>query len=230
LFRIKICGVTNPDDALAVLTAGADALGLNFYARSPRFVSHVQAAEIVRATAGRAVKVGVFVNAEAASICQTFDELQLDLIQLHGDEPPELLRQLAARPVMRAFRLNSADLAPIDEYLARCRALGCSPRLVLIDAHREGQYGGTGQTADWQLLAEWQRRNFPPLVLAGGLTPANAATAIATVRPAAVDTASGVEVAPGKKDHNLVAAFVQAARSGFSELQSQTPAADSRQD
>jgi len=224
MFRIKICGITNVDDALAAARAGADAVGLNFYPKSPRCVDADAADRIIASLPRETVKVGLFVNAPAQEVCRTFDRLGLDLIQLHGDEPPRYLAQLAGRPVMRAFRPGPDGLEPLERYLAHCRRLGCTPRLVLVDALVPGQYGGTGRLADWHLLRTYagaaKAGPGPPLVLAGGLTPGNVAEAIAIVRPAAVDTASGVELGPGRKDPAAVEAFVRAARTAFESLRS----------
>ena len=218
MFRVKICGITSVDDARAVAAAGADAVGLNFYAKSPRYVSVEKAREIINALPPEMVKVGLFVNAPAEEVCQTFDDLGLDLIQLHGDELPTYLTHLGDRPVMRAFRLAEAGLEPIGRYLGHCGRLGCMPRLVLVDAYVEGEYGGTGRVTDWERLKRYPFDvAHPPLVLAGGLTPDNVAEAIRTVRPAAVDTASGVESSPGRKDPAAVEAFVRAARLAFGE-------------
>jgi len=218
MFRVKICGITSVEDARAVAAAGADAVGLNFYPKSPRYVGVEKAREIVDALADELVKVGLFVNAAVEEVCERFDQLGLDLIQLHGDEPPEFLARLGGRPVLRAFRLGEAGLGPLRGYLADCRQLACVPRLVLVDASVEGSYGGTGEVADWRTLREYPRDSaYPPLVLAGGLTSGNVAEAIGTVRPAAVDTASGVESGPGRKDPAAVEAFVRAARRAFGE-------------
>lgn len=216
MFRIKICGITCPEDAAAVAAAGADAVGLNFYAKSPRYVEPASARAIVDAVPAGVVKVGLFVNAPVEGVCRIVDRLGLDLVQLHGDEPPEYLAALGDRPVMRAFRLGPGGLGEIGEYLRRCEAAGCLPRLVLVDAFRPGKYGGTGETAEWWALADYRSSiSSPPVVLAGGLTPENVREAIRTVRPAAVDTASGVESSPGRKDPARVAAFVRAAEEAF---------------
>jgi phosphoribosylanthranilate isomerase len=241
MFHVKICGITNVGDALLAAHAGADAVGLNFYHRSPRFIPFELARQIVAALPKEVTKVGLFVDAAAADVCRAFDDLGLDLVQLHGNEPPEYLPQLGSRPVMRAFRLSSDGLEPITEYLVQCHALHAMPQRVLLDAHVPGQYGGTGQTTDWSIAAEYARLSaaaavsrrepdaverdvahpsegrapYPPLVLAGGLTPANVAEAIRTIRPAAVDTASGVESSRGHKNLGLVEAFVKAAREGL---------------
>ncbi len=219
MFRIKICGITTVDDALAAVRAGADAVGLNFYRRSPRRVEPETAARIVEALPPGVVKVGLFVNAPDEQVCRTFDQLRLDLVQLHGDEPPEFLPRLGERPVIRAFRVGDEGLGPLAAYLEQCRHLERVPRLVLIDSRTSGTYGGTGRTADWSTVARYPLRDSdPPLVLAGGLTPENVAEAIRAVRPAAVDTASGVESVPGRKDEALVERFVRQARDGFRSI------------
>ena len=218
MFRIKICGVTSVDDALAVAAAGADAVGLNFYPGSPRCVERDTARRIAGVLPDGVVKVGLFVNAAAEDVCKTFDRLGLDLVQLHGDEPPEFLAQLGGRPVIRAFRLGPAGLEPVGEYLRQCRQLGCPPRLSLIDSRTGGAYGGSGQVADWTVAGRYAAdRDAPPLVLAGGLTAENVGRAVRAVRPAAVDTASGVESSPGHKDPAAVEALVAAARAAFAE-------------
>jgi phosphoribosylanthranilate isomerase len=218
-FQIKICGITNPADALLAAHAGADAIGLNFFARSPRRVELDQALAIADALAGQGVvKVGLFVNHSIEEVCRTFDQLGLDLIQLHGDEPPEFLAELGGRPAMRAFRVGPDGLAPTLDYLERCRRLGAMPALVLLDTLTKGVYGGSGQAGDWAALAQYVRPGFPPLVLAGGLTAENVVPAIRAVRPAAVDVASGVESSPGRKDPRRVVEFVALARAALAEL------------
>ncbi|MDY0168445.1 MAG: phosphoribosylanthranilate isomerase [Thermoguttaceae bacterium] len=219
MFRIKICGITSVVDALAAAQAGADAVGLNFFPGSKRFIDHQRAREIVEALPDL-VKVGVFVNAGEDDIRRASDLLGLDAIQLHGDEPAGFLARLADLPLVRAFRLDARGFAPIDSYLSACANLGALPRMMLLDACVPGQYGGTGATLDWSPLGRTAgSSDRPPIILAGGLTPANVATAIHRARPAAVDTAGGVEYAPGKKDHTLMAAFVAAARAAFDDCQ-----------
>jgi len=155
MFQIKICGITSMDDALAVARAGADAIGLNFYPRSPRYIALDTAREIVAALPKEIVKVGLFVNAPPADVCRTYDDLQLDLIQLHGDEPPEYMAELGNRPVMRAFRVEQGNLPPVIAYLARCRELQALPKLVMLDALVLGEYGGTGKAADWSTARKY---------------------------------------------------------------------------
>ncbi len=218
MFQVKICGITMAVDALAAAQAGADAVGLNFFAGSKRFVTLERAREIVEPLPPRVAKVGVFVNAEEDAVRQTFESLGLDAVQLHGDEPPEFLARLADLPLLRAFRLDARGFEPVDAYLAVCADLGALPRMILLDAHVPGRYGGTGARLDWRALGTAvASADRPPIALAGGLTPGNVATAIHAARPAAVDTAGGVEYAPGKKDHTLLAAFVAAARAAFAE-------------
>jgi phosphoribosylanthranilate isomerase len=216
MFHTKICGITNVDDAWAVAQAGADALGVNFYSRSKRYVSAELARDILAAIPAEIVKVGLFVNSPPSDVCRLFDELTLDLIQLHGDEPPEFLLQLGGRPIMRAFRIGPEGLRPVIDYLHRCRELGASPVLTLLDSAVQGAYGGTGETLDWSLARQYVlMSDLPPLVLAGGLTPQNVAEAIRIVRPTAVDVASGVESRPDRKDHATVNAFVRAAQNAL---------------
>jgi phosphoribosylanthranilate isomerase len=216
MFQTKICGITTVEDALIVARAGADAIGLNFYARSPRCVAAETAENIVRILPGGISKVGLFVDTPADEICRLFDRLRLDLIQLHGNQPPEFVAQLGRRPVMRAFRVGPEKLEPVAEYLDRCRALEHDLELVLLDSLVAGAYGGTGRVVDWGVAQAYRAQiGTTPLVLAGGLTAENVAAAIQTVGPAAVDVASGVESRPGRKDPVRVEAFVAAARLAF---------------
>ena len=220
-FRIKVCGITTPENGVAVAQAGADAVGLNFYPKSPRSITRGRAAEIIEALPAEIVKVGLFVNAAADEVVDAFDELGLDLIQLHGDELPRFVAGLGGRPVMRAFRLGSGGLAPIEGYLSECGDLGCLPRFVLIDAYQKGSYGGTGQVADWSIARAYPSGEsfmHPPLILAGGLTWENVGDAIRAVEPMGVDTASGVETSPGVKDRELVLRFVRAAAEAFGDV------------
>lgn len=211
MFQIKICGVTRASDVAFIRDAGADAIGLNFYPQSKRFVS-LEAAKPIAVAAGGFIKVGVFVNSPAEEVCETFDALSLDLIQLHGDEPPEFLTHLGGRPVLRVFRVGGDGLSPIAKYLDACRVLDVTPVGVLLDAHVPGEYGGSGAVADWaRIVAERVLLHELPLILAGGLTGENVGQAITSVRPDGVDTASGVETAPGDKDQAKVKKFCEAA-------------------
>lgn len=218
MFRIKICGLTNVADALAAVAAGADAIGVNFHPGSPRYVSPPIAAGICQAVAGRVVRVGVFVNSLPAEIRRIAGECPLDAVQLHGDEPPAVLAALAGLPVVRALRIDK-DLAAAERYVHACTALKTLPRMLLADAAVPGQYGGSGKTLPWELLAIGRGQlGGLPLILAGGLHAGNVATAIVAVRPHGVDVASGVEQSPGKKSSDRMRAFVAVARQALAEL------------
>jgi phosphoribosylanthranilate isomerase len=221
MFRVKICGITNLPDARIAADAGADAIGLNFCASSPRYCPLDRAREIAAALPSGVCKVGVFVDAPAEEIRRAARSLPLDLVQLHGHEPPEFLHEIRALPILRAWAND--DLAEIGQYLADCHRRIAMPRMVLIDARHGGQFGGTGTTFDWNLLVENRPRLCGlPLVLAGGLTPENVDEAIQRVRPWAVDVAGGVESAPGAKSPELVRSFVAAARQAFQRLATRT--------
>lgn len=199
--KVKLCGITSVADAALCVDAGADAIGLNFHPRSPRSVS-VEAARVIAASVkGRTLVVGVFVDASFEAITQAIREVGLGCVQLHGDEPPELLARLLPH-AYKAIRVRDASS------IALARRYGGEH--VLLDAFVPGEPGGTGRTFAWELATELARERR--VTLAGGLVPGNVAAAIAAVRPYAVDTASGVERAPGVKDEALVRAFVAAAR------------------
>lgn len=208
--RIKICGVTTPEDARFAAEAGADAIGLNFYPQSPRFVSPTQAAAIVRALPPFTAPVGVFVGMPLRQVCAVAFQLGLRGVQTYDDQPPtEDPFPFAHVP---AFRVKDATgLDAVRRYVDAAREQGRPPSAVLIDSHVAGQMGGTGHVAPWELLAGFDPD--VPVILAGGLTPENVAEAITVVRPWGVDVASGVESAPGRKDPDRVVRFVQAVRA-----------------
>ena len=211
--KVKICGIRDVGTAQAVAALRPDAIGLNFFARSVRCVDEATAAEIVRTLPAGIEAWGVFVNHPLDEIRRIADACGLNAIQLHGDELPETIAALAPLRIVRAFRVGEAGLDELCAYLDRCRVLGCLPDACLIDARVEGVYGGTGKIAPWDLLARDTRRDrWPPLVLAGGLTPENVAAGVQTVRPWGVDVAGGVETSPGIKDLDRVARFIAAAR------------------
>jgi len=234
MFRIKICGITQVGDALAAVDAGADAIGMNFYEQSPRFVREQTVRQIGQALGRERTRnthlVGVFVNHSVVQIARFIRRGgERSIVQLHGDEPPELVARVKlARhgiglphswQVIRVRRLTERGLAAIQEDLAACGLAGARPDAVLVDAAAPGSYGGTGTTASWPTLAEHSRwLGDTPLILAGGLTPDNVADAIRIVRPRAVDVASGVEAAPGKKDSAKMRDFVAAAKAAFAAL------------
>jgi phosphoribosylanthranilate isomerase len=193
-------------------------MGFNFYPPSPRFVNLGRAADIVATLPARISRVGVFVNEEPSKTLQIANDLSLDYVQLHGNESIEDIQALQGQPYIRAFRLGADDMGQVVQFLSDCRRLDCLPAAVLVDAHVVGQYGGTGKTIDWQLLSQ-QRTALGgvPLILAGGLTPANVAESIRIVRPEAVDTASGVETEPGIKSERLIEEFVTRSLAAFSE-------------
>jgi phosphoribosylanthranilate isomerase len=209
---VKICGVTRVEDALACAELGADWIGLNFHRPSPRSVDPEVAAAIVEVLHHRVTIVGVFVDRPVAEVAALADRLGLDVVQLHGQEPPEDLCALERFRVIRAFRLRTvAGWRIVTDYLARAEALGHPPEGVLVDAYVPGLSGGTGTAIDASTLDAAPA--LPRLILAGGLSPANVAERIARIRPWMVDVASGVESAPGRKDPAAVAAFISAVRS-----------------
>jgi len=220
--QVKICGLTRLEDALAAVAAGADYLGFIFYPPSPRAIAPQAAAALaaqLRAAdrftrPDRPRLVGVFVNESPAAIATVLAQCGLDLAQLSGDEPPEVVTDPASPLFGRAYkalRPRSAGEAVADSarYLAPDALPG--PRLLLDTPHGR-LYGGTGETGDWALAATLATA-VPRLMLAGGLTPKNVAAAVARVRPFAVDVAGGVESAPGIKDPDRVRAFIAAAKS-----------------
>jgi phosphoribosylanthranilate isomerase len=218
MFRIKVCGVTSPDDAILAVEAGADAVGINFYRGSPRFVPPNSAKRIVQALGKRATAVAVFVDEDPEKIAAVCHDLGIGIVQLSGREPAERVARIRI-PVIKAVHGQSESV--LDTF----RDYPC--KAFLLDAAVPGKFGGTGLTLDWVSLG---RRIGGPLVrfgrdgssapdrpwmLAGGLTPGNVAEAIRAARPFGVDVASGIEATPGKKDPGKMDAFVKNAREGF---------------
>jgi len=203
--KIKICGITNLEDAKGAVAAGADALGFVMYRKSPRWVDLSLVKGIVKELPPFVLPVGVFVNEEAGTVRALMDECGFALAQLHGDESP-LYCQHLGRPALKALRLKDRDtILTLAGFQGQANVRG-----FVIDAYSDQAYGGTGQTVDWALAQEVARS--APIILAGGLTPENVAEAIKTVRPYGVDVSSGVEKTPGKKDPDKVKAFIEAAR------------------
>ena len=206
MIRVKICGITNAADALAAVDAGANLLGFNFYVKSPRHISEAEAAKIRPQLPKKVEAVGIFVNAPWKDVAALCKSLKLDAAQLHGDETPETVSELAQNvSVWKAFRVEpDFPLNTLDAY--------ADAFAFLFDAAHTGQYGGTGRTTDWDVArrAAVGRR----IILAGGLRVENVAAAVRIVRPYAVDVASGVESKPGKKDHGRMREFIQEVRRG----------------
>lgn len=202
--RVKICGVTSVGDAVVAAEHGAWAVGINHHRPSPRFCPPEVAVEIGVALKRRCEVAGVFVNPTLDQVERAAADEQLSLIQLHGDEGPAFCAEAARRTGCRVIKAlgvrSAADLRRAEAYRTDFH---------LLDAHHPEQRGGTGESFDWELVGG--RRSAVPAILAGGLRPENVAEAIAATRPFAVDVASGVEAAPGRKDRELVAAFLERA-------------------
>lgn len=197
--RVKICGITRAEDALAAVEAGCDAIGLVFYPSSPRYVSPEKAAEIAENIPPFISIVGLFVNADPGEVKEVLKSVRLDLLQLHGDESPEAC-ELYGMPYMKAIRVKA------DTNLLQYAKDFKSAKALLLDTFIEGVPGGTGQIFDWNIIPE----GLPlPLVLAGGLTAGNVGIAIKQVQPYAVDVSGGVEAEKGIKDAAKIAAFMQ---------------------
>jgi len=200
--RVKICGITREQDALAAAYAGADALGFVFYPPSPRAVTAEHAAELCKPLPPFVERVGLFVNASASDVQAVLDIVPLTLIQFHGNESPAFCEQFAT-PYMKALRIGADDSG---ETLAQIKA-HTAAQGFLLDAYEKGVPGGTGKIFDWSKIPMGIDQ---PLILAGGLDPENVAQAIAEVAPYAVDVSSGVEVSPGIKDIEKIQQFMQA--------------------
>jgi phosphoribosylanthranilate isomerase len=196
--RIKICGITREQDMHAVVNSGADALGLVFYDKSPRYVGIQQATEIVQAVPPFVTVVGLFVNPSVEYVREVLAQVSVDVLQFHGEELPEFCGQFG-KPYLKAVRVKTG--VDLVQYAARyAEAQG-----LLLDAFIEGTHGGTGESFDWALIPH----DLPlPVILSGGLHPGNVAAAIKQVRPYAVDVSSGVEAQKGIKDAAKIAAFI----------------------
>ncbi len=216
--KIKFCGLTRTADVSAAIESGADAIGLNFYKPSPRYVSPETARDLSRVAATHVLRVGVFVNASPIEVDATLAICPLDCIQLHGDETPEWIDQASDFPRLQSLFFIKA-IAWRDSVEDRQKAIAWTskrqPRLLglLVDAYDPVQRGGTGKTARWELLSPrpLELRNTT-ILLAGGLTPENISQAIQTAKPDGVDIASGIETAPGIKDHSKMRAIAEVSR------------------
>jgi phosphoribosylanthranilate isomerase len=196
--RVKICGITRVEDAVSAVQAGADAIGLVFYAQSPRFVSIEQAQKIMAAIPPFVSVVGLFVNASKTEIETVLSKLRLDILQFHGDETVGECEQIKM-PYYKAIRVKA------DTNLLQYALEFKSAKALLLDAHSDAAFGGTGQTFDWNLIPKNMTK---PVILAGGLTAENVASAIQQVQPYAVDVSGGVEITKGIKDVAKIAAFM----------------------
>lgn len=197
MIKIKICGITNLDDAMAAVDFGADALGFNFYKKSPRYIEPQKAAEIVGQLPPFIVPVGIFVNEREERIREIVAHACLQGIQLHGDETPEFCQRFGSR-VIKAFQVkNKASLEHMSHYRVSA---------YLLDSYKEGMRGGTGTTFDWHLAVV--AKTFGRVILAGGLTPDNVVEAIKLVQPYGVDVCGGIEREKGIKDHGLMKKFI----------------------
>lgn len=207
MVRVKICGITNVRDARLAAKLGADAVGFNFYRRSPRFIKPSRAKAIVAALPPFVTTVGVFVNEDPDRILETCRMCGLDAVQFHGDESPTVVEAVLGIRRIKAIRVrDKRDLRLCRRYRVEA---------YLLDAYVPGRYGGTGETFNWGLARDAQE--FGPIILAGGLTPDNVEEAVVTARPYAVDAASGVESSPGKKDKVLMAEFIARAKSALND-------------
>jgi phosphoribosylanthranilate isomerase len=204
--HVKVCGITNLDDARVAVDAGVDMLGLIFYPPSPRYVTPACAREIVASLPASLPVVGVFVNEDAEAISRVVRDSGVHMVQLHGEETPALCHQLPW-PVVKTFRFT----AQVQPEMMRCYTVAA----YLVEGFHADFYGGGGAMADWQRVATLPQ--YGRIMLAGGLTPENVAAAIRTVRPYAVDVCSGVEASPGKKDWHKLQAFVTRAKAALGE-------------
>jgi len=206
MVKVKICGITNLEDALLSAKFGADALGFNFYKKSPRYISPEKAREIVEQLPQEILKVGVFVNESLEGICEIAKTARLDAIQLHGEETPEFARELKAKTnleIIKAFRV-SESFEPEDILQYKVDA-------VLLDAYSPKEHGGTGETFDWEIAKKVQEI-FPKMYLAGGLSVENVKEAVEKVKPYAVDACSRLESKKGIKDSTKVSSFISELR------------------
>jgi phosphoribosylanthranilate isomerase len=202
MIQVKICGITNTEDALCAAQNGAVAVGFIFYPLSPRYIQPEKAREIIDKLPRDLVKVGVFVNETAEEVKRIFDDCGLDMLQLHGDESPDYCRQFSAKLVIKALELkNEEDVKTASNY---------DVAAILVDSRHAGLYGGTGKKSNWDMADLISQ----PLILSGGLNEDNVIEALQTCAPAALDINSGVEERPGKKDSAKIARVMQIIKTG----------------
>jgi len=204
LVRIKICGITNLEDALAGFFAGADALGFVFYKKSPRYIDPRQAANLARILPKKIKRVGVFVDEKVSRVRRIARLCGLDMLQFHGQESPEYCKKFKTDKVIKVFRINKKeDLEGVSKYKTFA---------YLFDSFSKTKLGGTGKKFNWKILAQTARMK-PVVFVSGGLTAGNIKQAVKLLKPDWVDVSSSLELKPGKKDHKKIQKFVQAARS-----------------
>ena len=208
MIQVKICGITNKEDARCAAKLGAAALGFIFYPPSPRNIKPADARKIVSVLPDESVKVGVFVNESVTEVKRIVEYCGLDMIQLHGDESPAYCREFPASQVIKAVEFKNDDDFN--------QASGYDVAAILVDSRHAGLYGGTGKKANWELAC--RIKNKKPLILSGGLNEGNIAEAIKAVTPNALDINSGVELKPGKKDHAKMARIFDIIRHADVEL------------
>jgi phosphoribosylanthranilate isomerase len=203
MVKIKICGITNLEDAMHSVEAGCDALGFVFYKKSPRYITPEKAAEIIKQLPPHIIKMGVFVNARVNTVRSIARKCKLDVLQFHGNESPEFCQKFSSCRVIKAFRVkDSLDLKAVQRY---------KPFAYLFDTFVESKLGGTGEQFDWKLIrhiCDIKR----PVFLSGGLTEKNVKLAIDSLNPDWVDVSSSLESKPGKKDHKKITRFIKAVR------------------
>lgn len=210
--KVKICGITNLEDALLSAKFGADALGFNFYEKSPRYITPEKAREIIEQLPEKVLKVGVFVNESLEKIAEIAVTAKLDALQLHGEETPEFARKLKAKTdleIIKAFRV-SPEFKPED-------VLRYETGAILLDAYNPKEYGGTGETFDWEIAKKVQEI-FPKMYLAGGLNDINIIRVMDLVKPFAVDVCSGIEIKKGLKDEIKLINFVTKGKTDLSKM------------
>lgn len=206
MVKVKICGITNLEDALTATEAGADALGFILYLKSKRFIKAKDVRKITLNLPPFILKVGVFVNEDPRNVLEILSYAHLDFAQLHGEETPEECEYIGANRVIKVFRLKEvSEVEKIEHYIGKIRA-------ILLDTYSKDSYGGTGKTFNWEIAKAVKERFDIPVILSGGLNPENVAKAIREVNPYAVDVSSGVETEPGKKDKEKVFQFVKVAK------------------
>ena len=198
--RVKICGITRPEDAVSAADAGVDAIGLVFYESSPRYVDSVKARAIINACPPFICKIGLFVDQDQESIARILDEVPLDMLQFHGNETPEQCNRFE-KPYIKAIRMSKG--IDVQDYIGIYQEASA----LLLDTHVKGVAGGTGRVFDWTTVPADLKK---PVVLAGGLTPENVFAAIRQVAPYAVDVSGGVETEKGIKDQQKIISFIRA--------------------